>query len=191
VHGDAAMEGDASFVRPPPAPTSAFGRVVDGFNAVGGCLLVLVMLLTVGDVLSRNLLGKPIDGVSELVGASVVMLVFSQLASTLRHNRMSRADLFIDPLLLRRPAAGHALRALFGIGGMFVCAVLTYATWPKLVDAWVTDEFMGVEGIFTAPMWPMRACIVAGALLTLVQYLVFVVADLRVALGGQAAGSAR
>lgn len=187
--GPLGEEGDAAFVSP-PLPETVFGRVVDGFNAVGSVLIGLVMLLTVADVASRNALGKPIEGVADLVGASVVMIVFSQLASTLRHNRMSRADLFIDPLLQRRPAAGHALRAAFGLVGAFVCAVLVYATWPKLVDAWTSDEFMGVEGIFTAPLWPMRACIVAGALLTLLQYLVFVVDDLRVAARGAAARGA-
>ena len=183
---DASEEGDAAFV-PPPFPTTAFGRLVDGFNAVGGVLIGLVMLLTVADVAARNMIGKPIEGVADLVGASVIMIVFSQLASTLRHNRMSRADLFIDPLLLRRPAVGHALRAAFGLVGVFVCGVLVYATWPKLLDSWTSDEFMGVEGIFTAPLWPMRACIVAGALLTLLQYLVFVVDDVRVAARGAAA----
>lgn len=189
THGNS-PEGDDGFGPPPAAPTSLFGSLVDGFNAVGGGLIVLVMLLTVADVMARNLLGKPIDGVSELVGAAVIMIVFSQLASTLRHHRMSRADLFLDPFMRRRPAAGHALRAVFGGIGIFVCAVLVYATWPKLVDSWVSGEFMGVESIFTAPMWPMRACVVAGALLTLLQYLVFVVADLRVALcrvGGKGA----
>jgi TRAP-type mannitol/chloroaromatic compound transport system permease small subunit len=185
-----AQEGDAAFA-PPPVPTSAFGRIVDGFNAVGGGLIALVMLLTVADVVARNAVGRPIDGVSELVGASVVMIVFSQLASTLRHNRMSRADLFIDPFIRRHPAAGHALRAAFGAVGMFVCAVLVYATWPKLVDSWASGEFMGVEGIFTAPLWPMRACIVAGALLTLLQYLVLVAADVGVALRGAPAQEAR
>jgi TRAP-type mannitol/chloroaromatic compound transport system permease small subunit len=184
-------ESDDGFGPSPVAPTSAFGRVVDGFNAVGGGLIVLVMLLTVGDVLARNVLGKPIDGVSDLVGAAVIMIVFSQLASTLRHHRMSRADLFLDPFMRRRPAAGHALRAVFGGFGILVCAVLVYATWPKLVDSWVSGEFMGVEGIFTAPMWPMRACVVAGALLTLLQYVVFVVADLRVALGRAVGAGAR
>ncbi|MCM5571540.1 TRAP transporter small permease [Burkholderiaceae bacterium FT117] len=181
---------DDDFAPRPAAPATAFGRVVDGFNAVGGVLIFLVMLLVVADVASRNLLDHPIDGVSEMVGASVIMIVFTQLASTLRHGRMSRADLFIGPFTERRPAAGHALHAVFGLVGAFVCGVLVYAAWPKLVYAWTTDEFMGVEGIFTAPMWPMRLCIVLGAGLTLLQYLVVVVEDARIALGHEA-GRAR
>lgn len=184
-------DSDDDFIRPSRPPASPFGRLVDGFNAVGGVLIFLVMLLVVADVLARNLLDLPIDGVSELVGASVIMIVFTQLASTLRHNRMSRADLFIGPFTHRHPRAGHALGALFGLVGIFVCAVLVYASWPKLVDAWVTDEFMGVEGIFTAPMWPMRLCVVIGAGLTLAQYLVLVIGDLRAAARGSAAGGPR
>ncbi len=180
----AGLEADIPGVAGPArAPDSPFGRVVDGFNAVGGVLIFLVMLLTVADVLARNAFGRPIDGVSELVGAAVIMIVFTQLASTLRHGRMSRAELFIDPLIARRPRAGHLLQAAFGLVGALVCAVLVYATWPKLAYAWSTDEFMGVEGIFTAPMWPMRLCVVLGALLTLLQYVVLVWRDLAIASG--------
>jgi TRAP-type mannitol/chloroaromatic compound transport system permease small subunit len=191
VAPDSSEDGESALGARPSPPATRFGHLVDGFNAVGGVLIVLVMLLTVADVVSRNAIGKPIDGVADLVGASVVMIVFSQLASTLRHDRMSRADLFIDPFTRRRPVAGHLLRAAFGLVGMFVCAVLIYATWPKLADSWLTEEFMGVEGIFTAPMWPMRLCVVAGALLTLLQYFVFVVGDLRIALRGRPAGHPR
>lgn len=182
---------DDEFASRPSGPETLFGRAVDGFNAVGGLLIFLVMLLVVADVAARNLRGTPIDGVSELVGASVIMIVFTQLASTLRHGRMSRADLFIGPFTQRRPAAGHTLHALFGMVGIFVCGVLVYAGWPKLVYAWTTDEFMGVEGIFTAPMWPMRLCIVLGAGLTLLQYLVVVIDDLRIAFGGRSSGALR
>jgi TRAP-type mannitol/chloroaromatic compound transport system permease small subunit len=180
-----------SGVGPARAPDSAFGKVVDGFNAVGGVLIFLVMLLTVADVFARNALGRPIDGVSELIGSAVIMIVFTQLASTLRHGRMSRAELFIEPLIARRPRAGHLLQAVFGVVGALVCAVLVYATWPKLVYAWTTDEFMGVEGIFTAPMWPMRLCVVLGAALTLVQYLVLVHRDLSIASGRSTGAPAR
>ena len=86
---------------------------------------------------------------------------------------------------------GHLLRALFGLAGAFVCSVLVDASWPKLVGAWQTSEFIGVEGIFTAPIWPMRLFVVAGSLLTALQYLVFVLEDLRVVAGGKPSGEQR
>ena len=120
---------------PPPAaaPTSAFGRLIDGLNAFGSIVIGLVMVLMVVDVLMRNLLNHPIDGVAELVATSIVVIVFLQLPATLRHGRMSRADLFIDPFLLMRPRAGLRLRALFSLFGIFACGIIAYATWPIAV----------------------------------------------------------
>jgi TRAP-type C4-dicarboxylate transport system permease small subunit len=160
-------------------PTSAFGRVVDSLNAGGSVLIAAVMLLMCADVLMRNLLNKPIDGVAEMVAASIVVIVFLQLPSTLRHGRMSRADLFIDPFLQRRPAAGRRLRALYSAAGIFACSLIAYASWPPFLRSWNNSEFLGIEGVFTFPTWPMRAVVILGSVLAAVQYLLLAVQDLR------------
>jgi TRAP-type C4-dicarboxylate transport system permease small subunit len=161
------------------APDSAFGRLIDALNAAGSVLIGAVMLLMCADVLLRNLANRPIDGVAELVATSIVMIVFLQLPATLRHGRMSRADLFIDPFIDRRPRAGKRLRALFSATGIFACGVIAYASWWPLLRSWTEDEFLGVEGLFTFPIWPMRALVVLGAALAAVQYLLLAVQDLR------------
>lgn len=175
-------EANVDLDAPPPAgdavPTSAFGRLVDTLNAGGSVLIAAVMLLMCADVFMRNLLNKPIDGVAEMVAASIVVIVFLQLPSTLRHGRMSRADLFIDPFLLRRPVAGRRLRALYSAAGIFACGLIAYASWPPLLRSWNNSEFLGIEGVFTFPTWPMRAVVVLGAVLAAVQYALLVWQDL-------------
>ncbi|MDZ4123222.1 MAG: TRAP transporter small permease, partial [Hydrogenophaga sp.] len=111
---------------PPPsgAPTSAFGRLIDGLNALGSVVIGLIMVLMCTDVLLLNLFNRPIDGVAELVATSIIVIVFLQLPATLRHGRMSRADLFIDPYILKRPRAGKRLRAVFSVVGIFACGVI-------------------------------------------------------------------
>lgn len=163
----------------PSAPASLFGRLVDGLNAAGSVVIGLVMLLMCADVLLRNLANHPLDGVAELVATSIVVIVFLQLPATLRHGRMSRADLFIDPFIQRRPRAGKRLRALFSLAGIFACGVIAYATWPLLARAWGDSEFFGVEGVFTFPTWPMRAVVLLGAVLAALQYLLLTVQDWR------------
>jgi TRAP-type mannitol/chloroaromatic compound transport system permease small subunit len=163
----------------PGAPNSLFGRLVDGLNAAGSVVIGLVMLLMCADVLLRNLANHPLDGVAELVATSIVVIVFLQLPATLRHGRMSRADLFIDPFIQRRPRAGKRLRALFSLAGIFACGVIAYATWPLLTRAWDDSEFFGVEGVFTFPTWPMRAVVLLGAVLAALQYLLLTVQDWR------------
>ncbi|MFP8833561.1 TRAP transporter small permease subunit [Hydrogenophaga sp. XSHU_21] len=170
---------DLEAAPPPTAPTSAFGYVVDALNGLGSIVIAMVMVLMCADVLLRNLLNQPIDGVAEMVAASIIVIVFLQLPSTLRHGRMSRADLFLDPFMLRRPRAGLRLRALFSVFGVFACAVIAYATWPLFQRAWTNSEFLGVEGVFTFPTWPMRLVVFTGAALAAIQYALMVWHDLR------------
>jgi TRAP-type C4-dicarboxylate transport system permease small subunit len=176
---------------PPPggAPSSPFGHLVDGLNAVGSLLIAAVMVLMCSDVLMRDLANKPIDGVAEMVAMSIVVIVFLQLPATLRHDRMSRADLFIDPFLQRRPAAGRRLRALYSAAGVFACGLIAYASWGPLLRSWTNNEFLGIEGVFTFPMWPMRGVVVLGSTLAAVQYALLLVQDLRDA--SRLAGGAR
>jgi TRAP-type C4-dicarboxylate transport system permease small subunit len=161
------------------APTSLFGHVVDGLNGLGSIVIALVMVLMCTDVFMRNAFNQPIDGVAEMVAASIIVIVFLQLPATLRHGRMSRADLFIDPFLIKRPRAGRRLRALFALAGIFACGVIAYATWPLFQRAWVNNEFLGVEGVFTFPTWPMRIVVFTGAALAAVQYALLAWQDFR------------
>lgn len=155
---------------PADAPRSWFGRLIDSLNAAGSVVIAAVMLLMCADVLLRNLLNRPLDGVAELVATSIIVIVFLQLPATLRHGRMSRADLFIDPFVQRRPRAGRRLRALFSLAGVFACAVIAYASWPMLARAWRDDEFLGIDGVFSFPIWPMRLVVCIGAALAAIQY---------------------
>jgi len=181
---------DLEAAAPAAPPASPFGRLVDGLNAAGSVLIGVVMLLMCTDVLLRDLANHPIDGVAELVAASIVVIVFLQLPATLRHGRMSRADLFLDPYIAHRPRAGKRLRALFSLAGVFACGVIAYATWPMLAQAWTDSEFFGVEGVFTFPTWPMRAVVLSGAVLAAIQYALLVWQDLRESLPAPQRGGA-
>jgi TRAP-type C4-dicarboxylate transport system permease small subunit len=170
---------DLDAAPPPSTPSSPFGWLVDGLNAVGSLLIAAVMVLMCADVALRNLANKPIDGVAEMVAMSIVVIVFLQLPATLRHGRMSRADLFIDPFIQRRPAAGRRLRSLYSACGVFACGLIAWASWPPLVRAWNNNEFLGIEGVFTFPLWPMRSIVILGASLAAVQYALLAWQDFR------------
>jgi hypothetical protein len=73
-------------------------------------VIALMMVMICADVISRGVFQKPIAGVSELTAMAIVVIVFLSLGSTLRHGRMSRADLFIDGFITRQPVAGRIPR---------------------------------------------------------------------------------
>lgn len=161
---------------------SLFGYFVDGLNSTGSMLILVVMLLMCADILARNIFNSPIHGVAELVAISIVTIVFLQLASTLRHDRMSRADIFIDHFAARRKLSGNLLLALFNLAGTVMCSVVFYATLPVFLKAWSDNEYLGVEGVFTAPTWPVRFIVLIGAATAAIQYLLILVGNLRSAL---------
>ena len=75
--------GDDGRKTPPRGP---FGWMIDGLNAVGSLVIAAVMALMCADVLMRNIANQPIDGVAEMVAASIVIIVFLQLPSTVRQS---------------------------------------------------------------------------------------------------------
>lgn len=150
---------------------SLFGHLVDGLNAVGSLLIFAIMAIICADVFSRNFLNLPIAGVAELVAASIVMIVFLQLASTLRHGRMAQADIFIVGFTQRHPRLGHGLQAVFFAAGVWIMYIIYDGTLPVLIRAWERNQFIGIEGVFTFPTWPIRVVVFTCALITMVQYL--------------------
>ncbi|XKE46867.1 TRAP transporter small permease subunit [Halomonas organivorans] len=155
-----------------------FGRVVDGLNAVGSLLIFAMMALVCADVASRTLLNRPIYGVTELMSLSIVAIVFLQMASTLRHRRMARADIFLEKYITRSPVAGHVLSAMFSLGGLLACGLIVYGTYPLWEKAWHANEYIGVQGLLTVPTWPVKTVILIGGSATAIQYFIDALQDL-------------
>lgn len=114
---------------------------------------------------------------AEIVANSIVAIVFLQAAHALMCGRMTRTDLLIGWLEEERPFAAGVMRIAFHIAGAAVFFLIAEGTWPKLVDAWVEEEFFGAQGVFTAPVWPIKACLFVGALLTALAFAVQTLKD--------------
>jgi C4-dicarboxylate transporter DctM subunit len=141
-------------------------------NSVGTLWIFALMFLICADVTGRYLFNAPIKGAAEMVGYSIVTAVFLQMASTLRAGRFTRVELLFEPMQVKRPAAAHAFNALFSLLGAAVFGIMTWGTWPKLRDAWATDEITGTPGVFAFIIWPFIGVIVFGAAVTAVEFFV-------------------
>lgn len=155
----------------PKQPRDPLTRLVDILAAVGTLWTFGLMLLVVADVTGRDLFNKPIVGVAEMAGNSIVGIVFLQLASAVNAGRMTRADFLIEMLGSRRSPRVRAIECIFSLLGAVAMAILVRAAFPNLVGAYTKDEFFGVQGLFTIPTWPIHALIVLGSALACVVYL--------------------
>lgn len=164
---------------PPRRVADYYGIVTSWLNSAGTFWIFCLMFLICADIASRYLFNSPIRGVAEIVAMSIVGVVFIQLANTLHVGRMTRAEMVIDWLSRDRPYAAAAYHLVFNLVGAAVFALIAYGTWPKFLQAWIDNDYFGVEGDFTAPIWPIKLIIVVGSVATGVEFLFLALREAR------------
>ncbi|WP_126975907.1 TRAP transporter small permease subunit [Frigidibacter oleivorans] len=161
--------------RPSPAPAGAFGRAADRImglaNIVATSWILLIMALILADVAGRNLLGRPVAGVPEMVKFSIVGIVFLQIAHTHRRGEMIRSDGILGMLAARRPGLARAMDIGAQLAGAAFALMLAWAIWPKALRAFRRGEMEGVSGHFQLPVWPFHTLILLGSLLLALSFL--------------------
>ncbi len=154
-------------------PLRVFHGIVGGMNAAGSCWIVVLMLMINAEAIGRSAFNSPIIGVLELIQISIVGIVFLQLADSLRRGVLTRSDGLFNTVMARRPAIGHLMGLItYVLGAVFMLLILM-GSFPLLVEAWEEDHYIGVEGMFTAPMWPIGVVVNIAVLVTTVQFLIF------------------
>ena len=154
------------------APLRAFGAIVGSMNAAGSCWIVVLMLLINAEAISRSAFNEPIIGVIEMIEISIIGIVFMQLADSLRQGVLTRSDGLFNQVMRRKPAAGHGMAvATYLLGACFMGLIL-WGSVPFFLDAWENDYYVGVEGMFTAPVWPVALVIVFAVVVTMIQFLI-------------------
>ncbi|WMS44578.1 TRAP transporter small permease [Acuticoccus sp. MNP-M23] len=162
-----------------PGVTRAWAVLVDGLAALGTVMIVGLMLVVVADVLTRNILGGSLPLVSELGALMVVMIVFLQLATTVRLNRLARTDVLLAVIGQSAPRVGNVLEALFCLAGAAVSALIAWQTFNILSRDLSIGEYIGVTGVMTVPTWPFRVLILVGISVAALQFLFSAVGQLR------------
>jgi TRAP-type mannitol/chloroaromatic compound transport system permease small subunit len=153
--------------------SAIFNAAITGMNSLGSIWIFVLMAMIDADAFGRTFLNRPIHGINELVELSLIGIVFMQLGDTTRRGRLTRSDGFFKFALRRAPRIGRVMGAVFDFLGVTFMAIILFGAVPDLIDAWEKDFFVGEIGLFTAPEWPIKAVIVVGCLMTLLQFLVF------------------
>jgi TRAP-type C4-dicarboxylate transport system permease small subunit len=99
------------------------------------------------------------------------VIVYLALASTIRHNRLARTDVFLGWLAARSPRAATLLSAVYDLIGAVLLAVVGWAGLLTLVRDFGGGKYLGIQGVLTLPLWPFGAAFVAGIAIASVQFL--------------------
>jgi hypothetical protein len=107
----------------------------------------------------------------EIVAVSLAVIVFCQLADTIRLGKLTRSDTFLARLA-RGAGTGRLVVASFELLGAVVMGLIIAGTVPLLIQSYERGYFIGVRGVFTFPDWPVKLVIVIGAIAALMCFLV-------------------
>jgi TRAP-type mannitol/chloroaromatic compound transport system permease small subunit len=149
-----------------------WSRAVDGLAALGTLMIVALMTMICCDVIARNLIGGSLPLVSELGALTLVMIVYLQLGTTIRNNRLARTDFFFALLDARSPRVSAFISGIWDLFGVAVCAGIAWSTWGILGKDFEHGEYIGVTGVATLATWPFRALILLGAAIAALQFVI-------------------
>lgn len=149
----------------------SFEMVISVMNSIGTAWVFVLLVIINLDIGGRAIFNHPIRGVPEVVAMSIVACVFLQIAHTLRVGRLTRSDLLLNWLAVKYPGLKVFLEGLYYSIGAALMAVLLKASWPLFTKAWRIDEYVGAEGDFMAPIWPVKLIILIGCLAGAIQFL--------------------
>jgi TRAP-type mannitol/chloroaromatic compound transport system permease small subunit len=161
---------------------SWWARAVGGLSAVGTVWIFGLMALSVADVVGRDAFQAPVRGTTELLGLSIVGIVWLQLANSVAAGRLTRSDTVIDAVRRRSPRVAAALDAFYMLAGAGLMAVIAAVCIGTLREAIEIGDYVGAVGDFTFPTWPVRTLMLIGAIAGGVQFLLMAFAHARAAL---------
>lgn len=106
------------------------------FGALGALCVVAMMLLTVADVLLRNLTGRPIHGTFEMVELLLAGAVFLALPAAFLRDE----HIVVDIVDYRAPRAVPLLRRLAGVAAIAILATMLWQAVLAAHDTWVFGD---------------------------------------------------
>lgn len=166
-----------------------FESITSVMDSLGTAWVFVLLIIINLDILTGAVFDRPIRGVPEIVAMSIVALVFLQIAHTLKVGRLTRSDALLGRLMVSRPRLGHCIQGVFNVVGATFFAVLFWFSIPLLTKAWRIGEYVGAQGDFMAPIWPVKLLILIGCLAAVIQYLLFAWQDFLHVVGVRTRGS--
>jgi TRAP-type C4-dicarboxylate transport system permease small subunit len=162
-------------------------KIVAALNSFGSLMILWLVVIINADVFSRFVFNAPIDGVKELVELSIVAIVFLQLPDAVRAGKLIRSDALFQRVIASNPRLGHWMGVLFDFAGAVFFVAILFGGIPLFIDAFDRGYYIGNQGMFMMPVWPVRLILVIGCVATVFVFLTFIVARLKLLLDGRGA----
>ncbi len=130
---------------------------------VGAFSLILLMLLTAGDVVGRDLLGHPIPGAVEVSQYLLAVFILLGLAYAQQVKGYVSVSLITSRLSVRRQLALNLISSLLGL---FIFGLLAWQGWAVGIEERTVSDMLRV------PQLPFRILVAVAAFLVCLELLI-------------------
>lgn len=139
-------------------------NILSTISAFWALLLAAIILI---DIFGRELFNTPFLGTHEIVGNSIVGILFLELPSTIKRGAMLRTVFVFNSVgVMGRRIIDVASYTL----GIILFGAIIYGGWETTITSWKTLEIEGA-GAFEVPVYPVRSIIILFSALSLLVYL--------------------
>ena len=157
----------------------SYQAIISVMNSIGTAWVFVLLIIINLDIGGRALFNHPIRGVPEIVALSIVACVFLQIAHTLKVGRLTRSDILLNWLQAHRPGCKHLLEGVYFLIGACLMGILFKASLQLFSKAWRIDEYVGAQGDFMAPVWPVKLIILIGCAAGAIQFFLMACSSLK------------
>ncbi len=162
-----------------PPRRLSFESVISIMNSIGTAWVFVLLVIINLDIGGRVFFNSPLRGVPEIVAMSIVACVFLQIAHTLKVGRLTRSDILLNVLQRRLPKLRQFCEGIYHLVGACLLIILFSASIPLFTRAWQINEYVGAEGDFMAPIWPVKLIILIGCVAGSLQFLLMAARNFR------------
>ncbi len=161
-------------------PRRSLGSIANLLNIIAAAWLLILAFVILYDVLGRALFNSPFLGAREIVGNSVVAILFLQVPLAIHRGNMLRTTLIYD---LTGPNGKRVIDIVTFVLGLGFFVAMGAGGWDGMITGWSIREFEGI-GALEIPVYPIRTITVFLSFFGALVYLAMVAEIINILIRG-------
>ena len=142
-------------------------RSTEVLSTISAFWALLLCGIFMWDIIGRELFNSPFLGTHEIVGNSIVGILFLELPSSIKRGAMLRTVFVFNAVTdLRRRVIDSSSYIL----GITLYGAIIWGGWGTMITSWETLEIEGA-GAFEVPIYPVRTIIIVFSIICALVYM--------------------
>ena len=142
-------------------------RATETLSTISAFWILLLAAIFLYDIVGRELFDTPFLGTHEIVGNSIVGILFLELPSTIKRGAMLRTTIVYYAV---SKISQRTIDCASYLLGVLLFLAIVFGGWDAMIVSWELLEIEGA-GAFEVPIYPVRTLIILFSAICALIYL--------------------